>query len=137
MRPRNIVLMSAINRGTDSQSVTTGAVGVNPNRQRGFFSSTGTGAVVDGTSNLYSGAAITQLGYDEGGGSPFYTFSITGNFANNGWNQLVIDGSKTLLRSAAGFISGGGSSTWTWTTADTVAAQIFGAATSVHTCVFS
>ena len=57
--------------GLDVQTVTVGGGGTALafNRQRGFISA-GFGSIVNGTSNLYSGAAITELYFDENLGSP-------------------------------------------------------------------
>jgi len=116
----------------DTQTVTTGSVGAGPNRTRGRSTINGIGSISDGTSNLYSGAAITEFRWDEDGGTSSYVLSITGA-TNSGWTSVVIDGSKTLNRVDASFLSG----EWTWSTSDTVTTQAFGTAGTVHTCVFS
>ena len=116
----------------DTQTVTTGTTGsaINQDRWRGVVSGT-QGSISDGTSNVYAGAAITALYWDENGGSGMkYTLTITGA-ANSGWTTMTID-SKALTRASATYASG----TWTWTTTDTVATQAFGANNSVHTVTF-
>lgn len=117
----------------DTQTVETGNVGTAAmlNRVRGW--STGLiGVITDGTSNVYAGAAITSMYWDENGsgGSQFYYLAITGA-ANSGWTTLTI-GSTVLSRASATYSSG----TWTWTTTDTVGTQAFGASGSNHSCYF-
>lgn len=126
--------LSSAATGLDTQTVTTGSIGTSgvQDRNRGFISGT-IGSLSDGTSNIYGGSAITELVYDENGGSSMlYRLSIPGA-SNSGWTYLTIDGTKILLRSDASFSSG----TWYWLTTDTVATQVFGGASSSHTCVFS
>ena len=116
----------------DTQTVTTGSIGAAPNRSRGRSTTNGIGSISDGTSNLYSGANITEFYWNEDGGTSTYELAITGA-TNSGWTSVVIDGSKTLNRADATFSSGA----WSWSTSDTVTTQAFGAAGTVHTCVFS
>jgi hypothetical protein len=117
----------------DTQTVTTGTTGAAPNRSRGRSTINGIGSISDGTSNLYSGAAITEFRWDEDGGSSmFYSLAITGA-TNSGWTSVVIGGTKTLNRIDASF-SGG---EWIWSTTDTVSTQAFGSAGSVKVCVFT
>jgi len=115
----------------DSQTVTTGASGtaLESDRLRGFVQG-GIGAISDATSNIYGGAAITALYFDENGGSGLYGLTITGA-SNAGWTNLTI-GSKVLARTSATFSTG----TWTWTTADTVATQAFGPNGSIRGVFF-
>lgn len=116
----------------DTQTVTTGTQGSAPmqDRNRGFISGT-IGSITDGTSNVYAGAAITSLYYDENGGTGmFYKLAITGA-ANSGWTTMTID-STAFTRASATYSSG----TWTWTTAHTVATQALGANGTVHTVYF-
>lgn len=119
----------------DTQTVTSGSDGTAPNldRRRGFLSGV-IGSILDGTSNIYGGAAITAFYYNENGGSGMtYALTITGA-TNSGWTQVTIDGLKTLARADAVSFS---ASTWTWATTDTIPLQTFGANASVHSCVFS
>ena len=97
----------------DTQTVITGQDGraIDGNRRRGFISGV-IGSISDGTSNLYAGAPITSLYWDEGGGSAYYTLAITGA-VNSGWVTITI-GTTVLNRVDATF-SGG---TWIWTPAD-------------------
>ena len=116
----------------DVQTVTTGGSGTAPNqdRLRGF--SGGLGSIVDGTSNIYSGAAITTLYWNENGGTArFYQLTITGA-ANSGWTTLTI-GNQSFLRTSATYLSG----TWTWSTSDTLGIQAFGSIGSTITCTFT
>lgn len=118
----------------DTQTVTTGSSGIAPNRVRGFFSGAW-GSIADGTSNLYSGAAILVLEWEENGagGAEQIVFKLTGVVSNSGWDTLTIDGATTLLRSAATFTTPGGNSQWVWGGGQP---NVFGAASSNHTCVF-
>lgn len=113
----------------DTQTVTTGTQGVGPNRQRGFRTAT-YGSIADGTSNIYAGAAVTDLYWDENGagGAEKLVLSITGA-TNVGWTQMVIDGATTFLRTSAAF--GGG--IWTW---NGIVTNPFGVGGN-HPCVFS
>ena len=117
----------------DVQAVTTGGSGTAPNqdRLRGF--SGGLGSIVDGTSNIYSGAAITTLYWNENGGtSKFYQLTITGA-TNSGWTTLNIGGQNFLRTSATSY----GSGTWTWSTSDTITSQSFGSIGSTVACTFT
>jgi len=116
----------------DTQTVTSGSIGTAAalNRARGWLTGT-IGSITDGTSDIYAGAAVTGLYYDEGGGdSASYYLAITGA-ANSGWTTLTI-GTTVLSRASASYSSG----SWTWTTTDTVATQAFGGSGSIHTCYF-
>lgn len=117
--------------GGDTQTVTTGISGLNPDRLRGYQSATSTGSITDGTSNIYSGAAITRLIWDEG--SSVYELNITGA-TNSGWSTLTIDGTKVLTRTSATFSAGG---IWVWITGDNITTQAFGTNGTSHTCVFA
>ena len=117
----------------DVQTVTTGGSGTAPNqdRLRGFLSPS-LGSIVDGTSNIYAGAAITSLYWSENGGTfKFYRLTITGA-ANSGWTTLNIGG-QSFLRTSASFASG----SWTWSTADSLGTQSFGSIGTVVTCTFT
>lgn len=122
--------------GLDNQTVVSSAVGttLNGNRQRGFY--TGFGTITDGTSNLYAGAAITELYWDENGGAPsdFVSLKITGaSLANSGWTQMAVD-TYIYSRSSATYSTSGGFTTWRWTNPGT---QPFGGAGSSHDVVFT
>lgn len=116
----------------DTQTVTTGSSGAAPDRYRGRSTALGIGSITDGTSNLYSGAAITEFYWAEDGGSPSYHLAITGA-TNSGWTSVLIGGAKTLNRIDASF-SGG---EWIWTTTDTITTQAFSSAGASRSCVFS
>ena len=119
--------------GLDSQTVTTGASGLpaDQDRRRGY-ASYGLGSITDGTSDIYSGAAITEMYWNEGEGlGSTYVLSITGA-TDSGWTTITI-GSVTLYRSAASFFLG----TWTWNTAHTAGAQAFGSGGNVKTVTFA
>lgn len=131
MKPIAIMRMrNARASALDTQTVTTATLGSVPDRIRGFGSGV-FGAINDGTSNVYAGAAITSLYYDENGGSGmFYYLAITGA-ANSGWTTLTI-GSTVLDRASATYSSG----TWTWSTADTISTQAFGGNGDNIVCYF-
>jgi hypothetical protein len=116
----------------DIQTVTTGGSGTAPlqNRLRGW-SSASLGSIVDGTSNIYGGAAITTLFWNENEGGPNYQLTITGA-TNSGWTTLTI-GSQSFLRASASF----GSGSWFWSTSDTLGTQSFGSIGSTITCTFT
>lgn len=133
MKPIAIMRMRSTTSGhLDTQTVTTGASGSAPaqDRLRGFISGS-LGSISDGTSNLYAGAAVTDLVYDESGGSGMHYFLAITGATNTGWTTLTI-GSLVLNRASAVYSAG----TWTWTTTDTVATQAFGANGTVHACYF-
>ena len=119
----------------DTQIVTTGGDGSAPmqDRNRGY---SGTfGSIVDGTSDIYAGDPIGNIGWSENGGSPnsFYSLSIFGpSVVNSGWTTLTI-GSTALLRASATYVGG----IWTWTTADVLGTQAFGLIGSVVVCRFT
>ncbi len=119
---------------SDTQTVTTGGDGTAPmqDRRRGFISGS-FGSINDGTSNIYGGAAITELYWDENGGPfPIYSLTITGA-TNSGWTTLTI-GSTVLSRASATSFSSG---SWSWLTSDTVSTQAFGAISDVKSAVFA
>lgn len=123
----------------DTQTVTTGASGtaVNQDRVRGFVNG-GLGAIADGTSNVYAGAAFLQLYWDEngGGGADQIVLTIAGAQANSGWTSITI-GAVTLARGAANFIVAGGNSSWTWPNTNYLATtQPFGGNGAVKTVTF-
>ena len=119
----------------DTQTVTTGGIGtpLEQDRQRGY--STGSfGSIVDGTSNIYGGAQINNLFWDEGGGEGFQNYFLAINGATNGgWTKLTI-GTKVLNRIDALFSTGG---FWTWPTSDLASEQAFGAIGSIKVCTFT
>jgi len=118
----------------DAQLVTTGGTGtaINQNRIRGY-SQGSFGSINPGTSAIYGGANVTNMTWNENGGTPnsYYFLAITGA-TNTGWTTLTI-GSFTFLRASATFGGGG----WTWVTTDTAASQAFGANGSTHYCYFT
>lgn len=117
----------------DTQTVTTGERGslLDGSRLRGFDQATVIGYISDGTSNLYSGLAITALHWFEDYPGTVYILSIPGA-VNSGWTKLTI-GARELLRASATFSAG----QWAWTTTDNAATQAFGGAGSSRPCVFT
>jgi len=108
----------------DTQTVTRGfsSTGSNPSSYySGYSASPVAGSISDGTSNLYSGATISQLCFYESA----YTsppngivarqiiFKVGSVVANSGWSAVVI-GSTLYYRSDAIFTTGSGFSQWTW-----------------------
>ncbi len=113
MKPIKILSMKRTQAAAlDTQNMTTGQSGVLPDRQRGFISGS-LGGLSDGTSNIYSGAAILDLHHDETAGTVL--LKIAGVVANSGWTNLVVNGVPQLLRASATFTTPGGNSLWTWT----------------------
>ena len=69
---------------------------------------------VDGTSNIYGGAAITELFYNENLGAGIFTLKMTGTLANSGWVTMTVGTTAYTLASAA-FTQSGGATQWQWT----------------------
>ena len=130
MKPINLVRGRGI---LDIQTVTTGLSGIAPNRLRGFQNGV-FGAITDGSSNIYAGAAIFNLYWDEngGGGAEKVVLNIAGTLANSGWTQMTIDSLVVLTRASAAFVAAA-STTWTW---NGVVTNPFGVGGN-HPCVFS
>ena len=70
-----------------------------------------TGSVTDGTSNLYSGAAVKDI-YHISTLNRLY-FSVLGSLANSGWTTMKING-ISFARTSASFTTSGGNTTWYW-----------------------
>ena len=117
----------------DTLTITTGGIGtaVNQDRLRGYSAPSGSnfGSCVPDTSAIYGGAAIFDFYWNETGQYYLYIDGAT----NSGWTQVVIGGTKTLLRADAFY----GFGQWAWITTDTVTTQAFGPLGSVTTCVFT
>jgi hypothetical protein len=90
----------------------------------GFGSGSGQpafGAIVDGTSDLYSGAAIEGISLLElavvspplGITERKIVLMIDGTLANSGWEKMKIGGQE-FPRPAATFETSGGKSSWAW-----------------------
>jgi hypothetical protein len=117
----------------DTQTITCGRTGtaINADRTVGFISGS-IGTLVDGTSNLYAGAAIIQLYWDEP--TATVVLKITGTLANSGWASMTRIGSGSVYtRASASFLQSGGFTSWTWTALSTFA---MGAEGAVSTVVF-
>lgn len=101
----------------DTQTVTVGADGSAPanDRRRGFIL-TAIGGCSDGTSNIYSGAAIQRICWDEnsGGGLEQVQFEVAGVVANSGWANMNVGGSNIYNRASATYSNPGGNSRWVW-----------------------
>lgn len=113
----------------DTQTVTAGLFGTIPDRDRGFIAGS-LGSCADATSNLYSGAAITELYHNET--NSWVLFKVTGIVANSGWTDMVVNGT-TFVRASASFSASGGSSQWVWSGAS----NPFGGAGTVRTVAFN
>jgi hypothetical protein len=106
------------------------------------WSGTAYGSVSDGTSNIYSGAAVDRLMYYY---NTVYAFSgfnlfIDGtNRANSGWTTLTVGTTAYQRQNAVYTASSGGNTTWTWSTGgDTTGANNpFAATGQTTTCVFT
>lgn len=111
----------------DTQTVTSGSLsgGSNPYyTYYGYSDGTGTagsfGSIADGTSDIYSGAAIKGLYfYELGYSSPPTGYTtrqvrlvIAGNQANSGWSSIKI-GDTTYSRASASY-SASTNTTWIW-----------------------
>jgi hypothetical protein len=121
-------------RHLDAQTVTTGGVGTagSQDRYRGFSTTNGIGSIVDGTSDIYSGASITELYWFENFGTPYYYLAITGA-TDTGWTTMSVDGTL-LARTSATYSSG----TWTWSApGSTVGSQAFGSIGATVSAVFT
>ena len=70
-----------------------------------------TGSVSDGTSNLYSGATVKDI-YHISTLNRLY-FAVLGSHANSGWTTMKING-ISFARTSASFTTSGGNSAWYW-----------------------
>lgn len=115
----------------DTLTITTGQLGTTPDRLRGYSAPTANnfGSCSPGTSAIYGGAAVLDFYWDEAGQYYLYIDGAT----NSGWTQVVINGTKTLLRADAFY----GFGQWAWNTTDTITTQAFGSIGSVNICVFT
>ena len=126
----------------DSQTVTVGATTAGTTSRRGFSSSGSYGSISDGTSNLYSGAAIVQIQYTWDTSYPISGVALTidgASRANSGWTTLTI-GTTSYQRSSAQYApDAGGDTYWTWFagTDNTGAGNPFSGTGTTTTCVFT
>jgi len=70
-----------------------------------------TGSITDGTSNLYSGAAINDL-YHQTTSSRIY-FRVAGSRANSGWTTMKING-VSFARTSASYLANSSATVWQW-----------------------
>lgn len=148
--------VSAGSNNLDSQAVTTGSYSItfpagsglpaNTSNYKGFFnySSTRYGSISDGTSNLYSGAAIDELFYTWNNVydiSGLYLEIVGTSRANSGWTTLTVNGNSYLRTNATYTANVGGNTRWYWdgdTEGDFNGADNpFPATGVVATCVFT
>lgn len=127
MKPIDILLMGPGYGKLDRQSIVSGGDGTAPvqDRRRGYSGVGGLGSITDGTSNIFGGASIDQLYWDENGGTPKYVLQIVGA-TDGSWTTMRIvgtNGTKVLDRASRTTF---GSNTWTWTTGDFLGVQAFG-----------
>lgn len=115
----------------EAHTITTGGLGLSPNRMRGFSTTNGFGSCSPTATTLGGSGAISEMYYDEGGGSATYNLFISGA-PDSGWTTLTI-GVKALTRASATYAGGN----WQWNTADTVGTQAFGAISSTPTATFT
>lgn len=104
--------------GLDVQSITCGKTGAIGGRTVGFLSGGVLGSMTDATSNIYSGAAIQTLVWDEN--TATIVLQIAGVQSNSGWTSMQRIGSGQVYnRASATFSTVGGVSKWTWTALST------------------
>ena len=136
----------------DSQAVTVGTTTAGSGgsgaptgttSRMGFASYSGSyGSISDGTSNLYSGAAIVQIQYTWDTYYPISAVSLQidgASRANSGWTTLTI-GTTSYQRSNAQYTpNAGGDTYWSWYSGsdNTGAANPFAATGQTTTCVFT
>jgi hypothetical protein len=135
----------------DSQAVTVGTTTAGSGgsgaptgttSRMGFSSSGSFGSISDGTSNLYSGAAIVQIQYTWDTYYPISALFLqiaSAPHANSGWTTLTI-GTTSYQRSNAQYTANsGGYSSWSWYSGsdNTGAANPFAATGQTTTCVFT
>lgn len=107
---------SASSNFLDTQVVTSAVVGPAGSRVTGYISGS-QGSIVDGTSNIYGGAAILAIYNDQTTNLNY--LQISGTLANFGWSTMTcVESGVTLNRVNATFSGSGpgGSVTWTWST---------------------
>lgn len=130
MSGMHMMFLASSRQPLDTQTVTVGLSGsvLNEDRNRGY--TTGLGSISDGTSNIYSGAAITSLFWSEdAAGVGSYILYIPGA-ANSGW-QIMVIGNQELLRTDATYSSG----FWSWY-GYSIATQQFGNTSGVNIPVY-
>ena len=108
--------------------------------QSSAIDSTRYGSISDGTSNLYSGAAIEQLFYTWNNlySAAFLNLTIAGNRANSGWTTLTVNGTAYLRADAAQSTDIYGRTQWIWGVVGdlTGSENPFPGTNGVATCVF-
>lgn len=137
-------------RTLDTQSVTVGYIqyddGIGLNDYYGYTQTYSAGSISDGTSNIYSGASITELNYQYFSDYSnliqfeYINLAITGatniSTYDGGWDKMIIGGT-TFYRTDGGFSSGG---LWTWmaniTSGPWYGGSPFGAVSSITTVTF-
>jgi len=131
------ILMTFVSSGVtpgpplETHTLTTGSFGASPNRLRGYRLSV-MGSLSPTATSLSGATQMTGIYYDESGS----TYNLVFNAGTNtGWTYMTVDSVTVFTRAAATYDPA--LYTWTWGTSDTIASQIFGAAGSVHTIVFS
>jgi hypothetical protein len=115
--------------------VTTGGDGSSGNndRRRGFVLGQ-IGSINDGTSDLYSGAPISALYWDESG--DHVIFEIQGTWANSGWTTMNVGG-LSFSRVSASFAQVGGDTQWVWNAFYGPTTNPFGIIGTVKTVTFT
>lgn len=114
----------------DTQSVTAGGDGdpLYETQRRGYGA--GLGSIADGTSNLYSGAAISFLMWREQTND--IIFRVNAVLTNSGFTTMKV-GTASFNRTSATFSQTGGVTFWSWPVIYTVSTQPFGAIGSTKT----
>lgn len=134
--------VTAVPSALDIQTVTVGTVqfvtpgdpfiGIPDTVTTYYGYSTTFGSIVDGTSNIYSGASILELYYVQTTGtinSDEIYFTVAGTRANSGWTTMTI-GSTVFNRVSASY-SAGADTVWSWTGASNPFGTISGATRTI------
>lgn len=97
----------------DVQYVTSARTGGAPGEYYYGYISGVQGSITDGTSNIYGGATILEIYYDQNTGLNY--LKIGGVQSNSGWTSMrCTTTGVTLNRSNATFSTSLGNSTWSW-----------------------
>ena len=112
----------------DTQTVTISTVTVRGYLSVGYkVAPHAIGSISDGTSNLYSGAAIRQLYWFDTNNR--LHFSVAGTHANSGWTTMALNGTN-YARTSASHTQSGGNTSWGW---NSVTSNPFGATSGTKT----
>jgi len=97
----------------DVQHMTTGYSGLAGNQSIGFYlSGPSIGALADGTSNIFGGAQILGIYWNEA--PKQLGFAMTGNQPDHTWTTMNANGVNYTRAAANGWLQSGGNTYWTW-----------------------